>query len=248
MRHRPTLCTAVLLLLLGGLPVAPGDDKPTAKDLATIRPPGGAPLPLEEPGKPGIKGELLNRVRDRLEAAPAEALDRWVVELERIMGEKLEGDLTRQGCRTYFVTRMSVAFDGLKWNARAADRLFRRAQSLPASEARAWKKAFEAVLKKEIGQTDRTVSAGGPAYAVPLVLIPVDALYEGQKYSPERGKKYRARLKQLTAEDVSLWKDRVDRFGGTRLDAAVNIILRDDYFEKEQFRRDRFKAAVGAGK
>jgi hypothetical protein len=55
-------------------------------------------------------------------------------------------------------------------------------------------------------------------------------------------------LKQLTAEDVSLWKDKVDQFGGTELDAAVNIILLDDYFDKEQFQRDKLKVAIGASK
>ena len=119
---------------------------------------------------------------------------------------------------------------------------------MPASEAKVWKEVFEAVLKKEIGQTDTGTRAGGPAWAVPLVLIPVDALHEGPKYSPERGRKYRARLRQLTAADVALWKDRVDRFGGTHLDAAVNLILLDAYFDKEQFQRARFKAAAGAGK
>jgi hypothetical protein len=83
---------------------------------------------------------------------------------------------------------------------------------------------------------------------VPLVLIPVDALYEGQKYSAERAKKYLARMKQLTADDVSLWKDKVDEWGGTRLDASMNIILLDDYFDKEKFQRDKFKAAIGAKK
>ena len=122
------------------------------------------------------------------------------------------------------------------------------AELAPASEAKVWKKAFEALLKKEIGQTDTTIHDGGPAYAVPPVLIPVVALHEGQKYSVERGKKYLARLKQLTADDVSLWKDKVDKFGGTKLDAAVNIILLDDYFDKEQFQRDKFKAAIGARK
>jgi hypothetical protein len=249
MRPSPTLCTPVLLLLsLGGNNVAQGDDKPTSNDLGNVQPPGGMPLPLEEPGRPGIKVELLNKVRKRLEAAPAEALDKWVVELERIMDKKLEGELAKQACRTYFVTRMSVAFDDLKWNAKAADNLFKRAQTMPASEAEVWKKAFEALLKKEIGQTDTTYYAGGPAYAVPLVLIPVEAVHEGQKYSTERGKKYLARLKQLTADDVSLWKDKVDKFGGTKLDAAVNIILLDGYFDKEQFQRDKLKAAIGAGK
>jgi hypothetical protein len=64
--------------------------------------------------------------------------------------------------------------------------------------------AFEVLLKKEIGQTDTRSYAGGPAWAVPLVLIPVDALHERQKYSAARGKKYLARLKQLAAKDISL--------------------------------------------
>lgn len=246
---RPILFSVVLLpLFLGGIQVARGDDKPSPEDLRKIQPPGGTPLLLEEPGRPGIQVELLTKVRRRLEAAPAEALDKWVVELERIMDKGLEGELAKQACRTFFVTRMSAAFDELKWNAKAADNLFQRAQTMPASEAKVWKKVFEALLKKEIGQTATTNYAGGPAYAVPLVLIPVEALHEGQKYSVERGKKYLARLKQLTADDVSLWKDKVDKFGGTKLDAAVNIILLDDYFDKEEFQRDRFKAAIGAGK
>jgi hypothetical protein len=246
MRHGPNLLTPVLLLLfLAGVYVAQGGDKPKSNDLGNIQPPGGAPLPLEEPGKPGIKVELLDKVRERLEAAPAEDLDKWVVELERIMDRKLEGDLAKQACRTYFVMRMSAAFDDLKWNARAADKLFKRAQTMPPSEAKAWKETFETVLKKKIGQTAKTNYDGGPAYAVPLVLIPVDALHEAQKYNAERGEKYRARLKQLTADDVSLWKDKVDKFGGTKLDAAVNIILLDDYFDKEQFQRDKFRALSG---
>jgi hypothetical protein len=249
MRHSPTVFTPVLLLLfLAGINVAQRDDKPTSNDLGNIQPPGGTPLPVEEPGRPGLKVELLDKVRKRLEAAPAKALDKWVVELERIMDKKLEGELAKQACRTYFVIRMSVAFDDLKWNAKAADKFLKRAQTMPASAAKVWKKAFETLLKKEIGQTATEVLDGGPAYAVPLVLIPVDALHEGQKYSAERGKKYLARLKQLAADDVSLWKDKVDKFGGTKLDAAVNIILLDGYFDKEQFQRDKFKAAIGAGK
>ena len=244
MRHSPTLFTAVLLLLfLGGIHVARGDDKPASKDLGKIQPPGGVPLPVVGP-KGEYTADGLNKVRERLEAVPKEDLEKWVVELERIMDRKLKDGVPSAS----FVIHLSVAFDDLKWNAKTADNLFKRAQTLPASEARVWKEAFEALLKKEILQMDTTNYAGGPAWAVPLVLIPVDALHEGQKYSADRGKKYLARLKQLTADDVSLWKDKVDEFGGTQLDAAVNIILLDDYFDKEKFQRDKFKAAIGAGK
>jgi hypothetical protein len=250
MRHRPNRFTAVLLLLfLGAINVVPGDDKPTSKDLGKIQPPGGVPLFLGRKGEE-IRVDGIKKATKRLEAVPKEDLEKWVVELERIMDKKLRDGhpSARQACRTDFVIHVSVAFDDLKWNAKTAADLFKRAQGMPASEAKVWKEAFEALLKKEIGQTDTEVLDGGPAWAVPLVLIPVDALHEGQKYSVERGKKYRARLKQLTAEDVSLWKNEVDKFGGTELDAAVNIILLDDFFGKEQFQRDKFKATIGAKK
>jgi hypothetical protein len=244
MRHSPHLVTALFAVLLcGDIPVARGDGKPSPQNLRTIQPPAGVPLPLVMPGTNSIGVDQLNKVTKRLEAAPAEALDSWIVELERIMDRKLEG-IARQGCRTYFVTRVSVAFDDLKWNARTADRLFQRARTLPATEARAWKKAFESLLGKEIGQSDTEVLDGGPAYAVPLVLIPIDAFHEGEQYGTERGKKYLARLKQLTAQDVSLWREKVDAFGGTDLDAAVNIILLDDYFAEEKFQREKLKAAI----
>jgi len=237
--------------LLAGINFAQRDDKPTSNDLGKIRPPGGVPLPREAPGTPLIE-DFGRKVRKRLAAVPQEDFEKWVVELERIMDKKLKDGVSslRNACRTDFVTHVSVAFDGLKWNAKTADDLFKRAQSMPASEAKVWKEAFEVLLKKEIGQseTERTTYAGGPAWAVPLVLIPVDALHEGQKYSAERARKYLARMKQLTADDVSLWRDKVDEFGGTELDAAMNIILLDDYFDKEKFQRDKFKAAIGARK
>jgi len=237
--------TFLLVAFLGGIQVCEAEDKP--KDLGKIQPPGGAPLRPGERGKE-ISVEYLNKATKRLESAPAEDLDKWIAELERINGQKLDGDLAKQACRTYFVTHMSLAFDDLNWNAKNADNLFRRARSMPPSEAKAWKEAFETLLKQEIGQTATEYLAGGPAFAVPLVLIPVDAIHENQRYSVEPGKKYRERVKQLTAEDVSLWKDRVDEFEGTKLDAAMNIVLLDQFFNKEKFQRDKFKAAIEARK
>ena len=167
------------------------------------------------------------------------------------MDEKLKDGLPspRQACRTDFVIRMSVAFDDLKWNATVADKLYERARTMPDGGSQSLEGSVRIAAEegnriKQIGQDEYSYLAGGPPWAVPLVLIPVDALHEGQKYSVERGKKYLARLKQLTKDDVALWRDKVDKFGGTELDAAVNIILLDDFFDKEQFQRDKFKAAV----
>ncbi len=226
-----------------------GEGQPAPKDLGKIQPPGGVPLPMVGPnGEFTVDG--LNKAKKRLEAVRSEDFEKWVVELERIIDTKLKDGLpsARQTCRTDFAIHLSVAFDDLKWNAKSAAGLFQRAQTMPASEAKAWTDAFEALLKKKIGQTDTTVLDGGPTWAVPLVLIPVNALHDGQKYSALRGKKYRARLNQLTAADVALWKNQVDQFGGTQLDAAVNIILLDDFFDQEKFQRDKFQAAVAAWK
>ncbi len=253
MRHKPTLFTAVLLLFLVGLDVAQGDDKPatkvaptskdkpatkdkpTSKALGKIQPPGGVPLPLR-PGTP-VSVDWGTKATKRLESAPEEDLAKWIVELKRITDKKLDEELEEQACRTYFVTRMSLAFDDLKWNAKVADKLFHRAEAMKASDSKVWKEAFEALLKHE-----PTVLLNEQEYAVPLVLIPVEPLFDKWKYNRERGKKYLARLQQLTFDDVVLWYD-ADDFLGTKLDAAVNIILLDDYFDNEMFQRDKFKAA-----
>jgi len=223
--------------LLTGIDLAPRDSKPSPSDLRAIRPPGGAPLnQFDSRGIASVEG--IERARQRLESAPLKDTDQWIAELERITGTKPDPARweEKQGWRTDFVVHMSVAFDGLRWNAKAAERLFQRAQNLPTAEAKAWKEAFEAVLKNQIER----------AYEVPLVLIPVDAVFDGQAYSIERAKKYRERLSQLSADDVSLWKDKVDEFGGTSLDAAMNIILLDDFFDHEKFQREKFRAAIAA--
>ncbi len=122
--------------LLGGITFAERDDQATANDLGKIRPPGGMPLICS---RSVMTPEVMSRVSQRLEAEPEKDLDKWVAELERIMDKKLDPWMDKQGCRSTFVTRMSVAFDGLEWNAKAADILFQRAQSMPPSEAKAWK-------------------------------------------------------------------------------------------------------------
>ncbi len=199
-----------------------------------IKPPGGVPLRAWEPGT-GISVEFLREAAKRLESSPKVALDKWIAELERITDNKFETDVEKQGFRTDFVNHMSVAFDGLAWNTESADKLFERAQTMPTSAANAWTKAFETLLNKELQYP----------HVVPLVLIPIDVLHDGTTYNVERGNMYLARVNQLTADDITLWKNAVDEFGGTKLDAAMNIILLDGYFDKEEFQRHKFRAAVG---
>jgi hypothetical protein len=241
MRHAYLLITAVFsLMLLGDLHRAHGEDRPKPTALTQIQPAGGVPIDFGKPGQP-IKSEGLRRASERLNSMPVEEHVKWVAELERISDKAFDPDpekLEKNVCITDFVRRISLAFDGDKWNAPAGEKLLQRAQTFPVSENRLWFAAFEALLKKDIPQ----------AYAVPLALIPVDALHDDQKYSVDRGKKYLARLKQLTAEDVTLWREQVDTFNGNEFDAAVNLILLDAYFDQEKLQRDKLRAAIAAQK
>ena len=111
---------------LAGIHFAQRDEKPTSNDLGKIRPPGG--VPLFPSGAARLPCRRVDAATKRLEAAPAKDLDKWVAELERLTDKKPEGWVEQQGWRTEFVSRVSVAFDGLKWNAKSADNLFQRAQ------------------------------------------------------------------------------------------------------------------------
>ncbi|MEZ6040042.1 MAG: protein kinase [Planctomycetaceae bacterium] len=231
------------------------------KDLRQIKPPGGVPV---VPSGVPIRVAMGDELRRRLEAVPEGELDRWIAELERITGDKLDGEMARQACRTHIVNRMSILFEHGEWNAQRANRLFRQLQSLTTSEVTAWKKAFELVLRETIGQNDKQVFDGGPSYAVPLVLISVDALFDdapGQLNDelstlslataptdaiapPIAAVKYRSRLGQLSAQDIAAWSSKVDQFGGTKLDAAINIIRLNDYFVDETFQDGDFSATL----
>src|SRR4051812_7513599 len=106
MPNNPALCTAALLLYLGGVQVAQGDDKPTPKDLSKIQPPGGVPLRVSGGLGTEISVDYVRKASKRLEAVPAADLDKWVAELERITDQRLKDGVpsARQACRTDFVT------------------------------------------------------------------------------------------------------------------------------------------------
>jgi len=186
-----------------------------------------------------LNSAALSKTNKRLEAAPKGEMTKWLIELERITDKNFDSGAAKAECLTWFVNRLSVAFaPDDKYDTKVGDNLLKRAQSISATEGKAWQEALEGILKTKIGK----------AYSVPLVLIPVDVFYEDNKYSVERAKKYQARLKQLTVEDLVLWTKNVDEFGGTEVDGAVNIILLDGFFEKEQFQRIKFKTAVEPNK
>ena len=222
------------------------------KGLRQIRPPGGVPV---IPSGTAISVGMGSELTRRMDAVPKEELDKWVEELERITGDKLDGAMALQACRTYIVNRMSILFKDGKWNAARANKLLRRARSIPTSDTQVWEQAIESLFGETIGQNDKEILNGGPSYAVPLVLISVDALFvddtnvrDGAGYSAGynggAAVKYRNRLSQLSKQDILDWRSKVDRFSGTKLDAAINIILLEDYFVDGTFQRDDFLATL----
>ena len=240
------------------------------KDLQAMTPPGGVPVIPSGTTVSVAMGDELTR---RLGAAPDGELDRWVNELERITGDKLGSQRARQACRTYIVNRMSILFDDGNWNAKKANRLYKHLQSLRAAEIEPWKHRLESLLEATIGQNDNGVFDGGPSYAVPLALISIDALFDdvgsvshnADTVSPEDARdefgdleterravlsgavaaKLLNRLGQLTPHDISIWRSNVDRYGGTKIDSATNIVLLDDYFVDDTFQRASYEATLG---
>ena len=154
------------------------------KDLQQIKPPGGVPV---VPSGVPIRVAMGDELRRRLEAVPEGELHKWVDELERVTGDKLDSEMARQACRTYIVNRMSVLFDDGQWNKSRADKLFFRARLISTAEAEAWKQTFESVLSERTGQTDKAMLGGGPSYAMPLALICNDTLYEIDEDSVDSG-------------------------------------------------------------
>src|SRR5262249_27840096 len=92
MRHNSPYALVFVLLLLGSVNATRADENRAPIDLAKTRARGGVPLRVSERGKE-ISVSYLNKATKRRESAPADALENWVAELERIMDKKLEGDL-----------------------------------------------------------------------------------------------------------------------------------------------------------
>ena len=194
-----------------------------------VQPPGGIPAQRWNPGGE-IPIDALKLMAKRLEATPADHLEKWMLELARIADQEFATELERQGCRTDFANRMGMAYDGLKWDAATSNSLLERARTMPTDEVQLWIESLEKVLEKEVAYP----------HIVPLALVPVGALHPNDQFSRQRSQKYLARLRQLTSRDVTLWREKVDEFGGTDIDAAVNVILSDAYFVDENFQRDEF--------
>ncbi len=121
----------------------------TLQDLRKIEPPGGVPL-VGASGRGNRGGRDPRRRPNVWSPHPLEDLDQWVAGLERIMAQKLETDLEKQGCRTFIVVHMTEAFDDLQWNAKKAVPLFKRVQTMSMSEAKAWKDVCTPDEKRDV--------------------------------------------------------------------------------------------------
>ena len=87
----PTNCSATAgeAICCTGIHFAQKDEQTAAGELGQIRPPGGVPLSFGRPDRRFPWKPWKGRP-ERLEAVPPPNLEKWIDELERIIGRKLE--------------------------------------------------------------------------------------------------------------------------------------------------------------
>jgi hypothetical protein len=259
---RPTLRKAISELQRG----QPHDAKPKARDSGRFATPSDTGKParslrsiLPIAGEPLVTSSSIGLLMDRMKAAvESDELRAWFSSMEKAteqdipfkaasrqevaIGLILPLDETSSVKDTvslirFLGERMTVLFNKNKFKPAESKKLLKRLNSLKPENVKAWESAFHKTLDKNVSKV-----------FVVGILLPVDGLYESDTYSSVRAEHYLKRLGQISKEDVQLWKYEVDQFGGTELDAAMNIALLEAVFEKEKFQRAKFKELVAASK
>ncbi len=196
--------------------------KPVGKrypNLRNIIPIGGIPVD---------RGSAVNRYANLLQTEQGKQLFETLLQLS---GESRNDIFT---CGLYFLgDRMSILYNGGIPRLDISKKLVNRLQSLKPFDVDNWQDGFQIVRGQ---QPRKSVTA--------LYLIPVDQLFQSDQYSTENGKKYLLRLKSIPKEAIDRWEKEVDKYGGFDMDAAMNIILVDMFFEEERFNQEVYDEAV----
>ncbi len=251
------LCVlSVVILVL----VKPGKDLTPAKNEMAVAAPAGPdpklepksgpkPDPNAEPraarslnlrairpiaGVPVDRGTILHRV---LDSTPSEVLGEWVGSLKTVTA--LTPNQVFERCIGLFGC-MSILFDEKNaYKKDVGDKLLKRLDSIKYGDLQSWSEAVGKVIG---GSADKV--------AVALTLLPMDKLYENDRYLPDQGKKYVRRLNSVPKEAVERWVKEVksgsevfDAFDGG-LDAMMNIVLLDELFQDDQFSAAKYEAAL----
>jgi hypothetical protein len=133
--------------------------------------------------------------------------------------------------------RMSILYDGTKFRQDMSDKLLKRLASIKPEQFQRWKENFDNILGGDINKV-----------YIATTLIPVDKLFESDQYSDVRAVQYIQRLTHLSKDSVKRWIGEIDRYRGTELDAALNIVLIDEFFDNNVFNAGAYDAMLKAQK
>ena len=238
-------------------PISQSEERPSPTDVTNLRstkPVAGIPLVLftKSKDKPELNKAELDLATARMNSLNSHPEAKaWDEQMEKATGNTfsrmsfggsldtvlaLVEDVDDRGeissIRTYgmfLTTRLSILYDKTSFRPDISEKLLRRLGSIKPSHIEKWKRECDRVLKES---KSKVFLAG--------VLVSVDRFYENDQYSTARAEKYVQRLSQLSKEAVKKWLENVDQYKGTELDAAMNIILIDEFFDKEKFDYNKY--------
>jgi hypothetical protein len=121
-------------------------------------------------------------------------------------------------------------------DAGVSQALLGRLVTLQPEDVESWKQAMDKALDKSVNEV-----------ILALLLLPVDPLFVDGKYTATTAEPYLDRLEQLPTSAINDWMEKVDRYGGLEIDAAINTILIDQYFPEGNFSQEAFAKAVKGG-
>jgi hypothetical protein len=174
----------------------------------------------------------MQQMTSRMKSFPPDPSKAWVSGIEKASGEtQNQGKLAE--FLMFFVSRMSILFDGDNFKSDVSDKLLHRLASVDSEQVQKWKVEYDKVLGQNMNKVP-----------IAFILLPVDRFYESDRYMTDRAGIYRERLKQLSKEDVKRWIDEIDQYGGSELDGAMNIILIDEFFNGERFDKETYNALL----
>ena len=230
------------------------------QNLRELTPIGGIPLIhwTQKDGKPTTDPAALSRSATRMASVSTNDFKRWLFEIEVATGtsiqaqaatgldallaltvtnESIQGSMTPSRFGLFLTDRMSLLFKDDKFQPQVSDKLLHRLSSLKPEYVKNWKGEFDKVVGKDVNEV-----------LVACLLLPIDHVFAQEHYSIKSAERYLARLRQVPHEAVQQWLNHVDKYKGSEIDAAANIILINRFFAQERFDRSTFNESVETAK
>jgi hypothetical protein len=208
-----------------------GSPTVTSTDLRATLPVLGEPILMwTGKNKTELNSKGMQMQSERMKSVTAVAAD-FAGGMKKATGQQFEGT---GGARflMFFVSRMSFLFEGASIKPTVATNALKRLDSLTPETVKAWKSTLDEF-------TPDTAE-----YAVAAMLLPIDGLYDKDRYSQTAADRYLSRLKSLSKDAVQRWLKEVDQYDGNEVVVAMTLITLDRFFDGSKFNERNFKDAL----